>query len=776
MDPTLTLMTLALLGLLLAVIALVQVIAYRLSLPESILLVLVGIGLGGLHVLARSQAHGVPLEFLRLLVNPPIPAESYLWLFLPPLLFQAALTIDVRHLITDAAPILLLAVVAVFVATVVVGLGLMPFAKITPAACLLLGSVIATTDPSAVLAVFQTVGAPSRLIRLVEGESLLNDAAAIAIAGVLVATLTGDAAHASLGAGLRSLCLSFGGGVLFGALLGRLACFLLPRMADLAAAEAALTLALPYPLYLLADQWLGVSGVVTVVSAGLVINGLGRTRMTPGNWAHMQMIWEQVARIVGAVAILLAAIRVPDLLHGATLRDGLLLIVVIVGATVARLLVLFGLLPVLSLLRLSEPVSAAYKLAITWGGLRGAVTLVLALGIAQNQQLPLQLRHTVAILATGFVLYSLLINGTTLRKVIHRLGLDQLSPSERALQQQSIQLSTVAVEKTLAQTALAFGISQQASAEVAAEYRRDMALGAAAFDLDTALRERERFAIGLVTLATRERDLIPEYGSGIITVSNLDAMMRNTGLMIDAARKEGRLGYNRVARAILHNGWNYRLALFLHRYLRLHAPLAKVLADRFELLVCRRAVLERLLGYNQSYLATLLGRPVAELLQTVLRTRAKSVDDSIAQMRRDFGQFTAALERRLLLLFALRQGRNAIEQMVNERIITMEVYNGIRNGLKTAWQRNLPRPRLDHPDLRHSLAAQHLKPVPPTVAIEPTVPLPRTPSVDDPSPAMPAHGTASGHSPAEHAAGAAAALDPPPPTEPARDKDEPPSS
>ena len=147
---------------------------------------------------------------------------------LPPLLFQAALSVNVREMLGDAAPILLLAVVAVFVATGVVG-GALRLTGLGPLADgLLLGAMIATTDPSAVLAVFREVGAPERLVRLVEGESLLNDAAAIAIASVLIAASTGDAANVSAGAALRSLGIALGGGLAVGALAGRVFAWLFP--------------------------------------------------------------------------------------------------------------------------------------------------------------------------------------------------------------------------------------------------------------------------------------------------------------------------------------------------------------------------------------------------------------------------------------------------------------------------------------------------------------------------------------------------------------------
>ena len=683
---------LVLAGSLLGIVALIQVASARIGMPEATLLSLVGITLGASSVTIDAALPDFARFFFTPLLDPRVPAEAYLWLFLPPLLFQVALTVDVRNMLQDAAPILLLAVVAVFVATGVIGVALAAAAPQGLVVCLLLGAIVATTDPSAVVGIFRDVGAPSRLIRLVEGESLLNDAAAIALAGVLLALLTheGPAAHWSKGFG--TLGISFGGGVLVGALVGRLVAFLLPVMNNIASAETALTMAVPYPLYLLCSEVLDVSGVVAVVSAALAINGLMRTRLSPRNWQHVQLVWEQIAVLAGAIVFLLAAVRVPHLLSGVSWLDAGYLLVTVIAAFLARLAVLFLMLPVLSRLKLSEPISSAYKLAMAWGGLRGAVTLVLAMGVAENTALPEDTRHFVSIMATGFVLFSLLVNGSSLRWVIRRLRLDRLSPQEKAVQQQAIALSTEEVEATVQRIANTFHFERRSAEDVKRSYRDELAVAAGA--LGTELTERERLDIGLITLATRERDLIPDYGDGVVSVRNLDLMMRNTGQMIDAARTEGRLGYKQAANRVLNPHASYRIAVLLQRWLNLDRPLAAAVADRFELLVCRRAVLERLRSYNRKRLQPLLGERMAGVLEGVLEARIALVEEALAALRTKYGDFTLALERRLLLLFAIRQGRQAMEAMVAERVISKEVYSGVRQAFDRAWRQGLERPPL----------------------------------------------------------------------------------
>jgi CPA1 family monovalent cation:H+ antiporter len=191
-----------------------------------------------------------------------------------------------------------------------------------------------------------------------------------------------------------------------------------------------------------------------------------------------------------------------------------------------------------------------------------------------------------------------------------------------------------------------------------------------------------------------ERELIPEYGEGIISVRNLDAMMRNAGRMVEAARTAGRIGYNRTAQQILELPRSYHLAQWLYRRAGLEWPLAGALAQRFELIVCRRAVLSRLQEYNRSRLAPVLGERVVRVLDSVIAIRCVRADRAIQSMRRDFGEFSHALERRFLSLFALRRGRMAVRTMAAEQVISKEVMDRVEQQIDRAWQRAIKRPQL----------------------------------------------------------------------------------
>ncbi len=182
-------------GILLMLIAFCHAAAGRLRLPDSLLLTAIGVLLGGGYLLLGYVAPHIASSTIAPFLSPSLPPEAYLWIFLPPILFQAAMEVDASELLADIGPVLLLAVGAVIAATVCIGATAWLISGQGLIVCLLLGAIVSTTDPSTVIALFQRSGAPARLIRLIEGESLFNDAAAIALSTLLIAALGGSAAH-----------------------------------------------------------------------------------------------------------------------------------------------------------------------------------------------------------------------------------------------------------------------------------------------------------------------------------------------------------------------------------------------------------------------------------------------------------------------------------------------------------------------------------------------------------------------------------------------------
>src|SRR5499427_6203429 len=204
----------------LGLVSLLLPVAERFSIPYAVLLALVGIAIGGVANFPYPYTPvGAIGDVVSWLHNFGLSAESLLYVFLPALLFEAALNVDVRQLSDEVAPVLLLAVIGVIVCTLVVGFALWPIAPVGILACIVLGAIIATTDPVAVVAIFHDIGAPRRLSTLVQGESLFNDAAAIAIYSLAVAMLAGDRPTQPFD-GVLTFVREFAGGLITGHLTG----------------------------------------------------------------------------------------------------------------------------------------------------------------------------------------------------------------------------------------------------------------------------------------------------------------------------------------------------------------------------------------------------------------------------------------------------------------------------------------------------------------------------------------------------------------------------
>lgn len=680
---------------LLVVVSLVQPLAAKLRLPHSVVLAAVGVVIGVLsHFLLYTDLTDAFNDVAQPFVDLPFNSTSFLFVFLPILLFQAALTIDVRRMVEDAAPILLLAVVAVFVATAAIGLSLAPLVKVPFAACLLVGSIVATTDPAAVVGIFRDLGAPQRLTRLVEGESLLNDAAAISLFTLLLAALKANAELEIL-AVLWTFGYTFAGGILIGLVGGQVVAWALPLVRTFRSAEITLTLALPYIVFVVGERFLHVSGIVAAVVAGLTIGALGRRKITPENWEHLVNVWEQVAFWAGSLVFILASILVPKLLGRLGLEDFLLLLVLVAAALAARAVVLFGLLPLLTMLKLNERVRNSFKLIITWGGVRGAVTLALALAVTESDILPPEIKRFVVVLATGFVLFTLFVNGTTLRPLIHLLRLTRLSPVQQALRRQILTLSLAEVRDSVREAGLDYGLSSSVVQSAVAHYDARIAQVAAPGSADE-ISDHERFAVGLVVLADRERELVRlHHGYGTFSARIVEWLLRDNRRIAEAARSGGRTGYNRAARMSLAYTIPFRIALVLHRWFHLEGLLSRSLADRFEALLMKKMILEELRPFIDRHLGSMLGDRVAELLREVLAGRMASLLQALDALRLQYPTYSEALERRFLLRSGLRRERLQYNVLAQEGLIGEDLHHHLHAEVLAMRQVIGKRPALD---------------------------------------------------------------------------------
>ncbi|HLX98135.1 MAG TPA: cation:proton antiporter [Roseiarcus sp.] len=684
---------LAVLATLLVVVAVSQPVAVRLKLAPVVLLAVIGVAIGAASiVLLHTPSHRFD-SVASLFANLPVGAETFIYVFLPLLVFEGAITADVRRMLEDAAPILMLAVVATVVCTAVVGVALWPIAGLPLVVCLLLGAVVATTDPAAVIAVFRDVGAAARLTRLVEGEALLNDAAAIVMFTVLLGMIV-SGREPDLAGGAAQFLLSFSGGAGLGVLAGRALLQLIPWTRDDRLAEATLTVALPYLVFIAAENVLHVSGVVAVLCAGLTVSAFGRSRIAPYNWSFIVDLWAQIAFWAHSLVFVLASILVPKLLLDMRFHDVVLIAALIMAVFAARLIVLFLLLPLLSLAKLTQPISTAYKLAIAWGGLRGALTLVLALAVTENPALNPEIQRFVAVLATGLVLFTLLVNGTTLRFVIRLLRLDRLSPVDQALRDRVLALSYAEIDETIRSMASEHEISPSAVASALAPYEEGIAEAKSPRVAEAGLTDHQRLAIGLVALGNQERMLALEImAERAASPATVQALLRNAEALGEGARSGGRFGYQRAAEASLAFPFSFAAAYSFYRRLGIVRFLADRLGDRYEMLLVTRLLIQELMGAHAVRSRSIFGGRVVELIDAILKARLKRTTAALDALRRQYPQYAAALEARFLRQSAMRREMGRYDALFQEGLIAAEVYEDLKGSIED--KKREARPRFD---------------------------------------------------------------------------------
>ncbi|GAB5470229.1 MAG: cation:proton antiporter [Rhodospirillales bacterium] len=678
------------LAVLLLAVGLLQPLATRLALPQTLVLAVLGAVLGVVFgpwqplgdLEALADLHG-GLSLLDL------SAEAFLFIFLPPLLFTAGLSVDVRLLKEDLAAVLLLAVVAVFICVLVVGLALWPLvgAGLSLVACLLLGAVVGPTDPAAVVGVFRDIGAPRRLTTLVAGESLFNDAAAIVLFSLFVSVLS-LGGSLSVFSTLETLVVAFLGGSVFGVLAGKLAGLAFRWVAHSAVAATSVSVALAYLVYILGERYIGVSGVVAVVAAALVFTVDGPTHLIPTVWQSVKTAWQQLEFWANSLVFVLASMLAVMALPAAAPGELLLVLVVVAAALLARTLVLYLLLPLIVGLGLTRPIGERFKVVIIWGGLRGAVTMVLALAVAGDSSLPQEVRDLVALLAIGYTFFTVLVQASTLKPVLRLLGLDRLPAREQQLRDRVMALSVEEVSRQVLEAARNYDLAPELVEATVARERPKVE--------ESSMSREDSLAVGLLTLVTRERDLYLRHLHEQVLGRRLVAgLITSTDRLRDAVRDEGLAGWHKATGWVLGFALPQRLALWVLRRFGWRRPLALTLADRFELLMITRFVVSELKTYAEERLAPVMVPEARDDLIAALVQRQSDLDSALAAAHTRYPSYSDALAARYLARIALRLEAAAFERQLQEQLISREVHADLLRGQEARRARLSRRPSLD---------------------------------------------------------------------------------
>ncbi|MCX7560570.1 cation:proton antiporter [Sulfitobacter sp. F26204] len=679
------------------VIGAAEPLSVRLRLPFTVILALLGIFIGSAAIFfLRTDLTDALNPVAEAILALPIRSNVFLYVFLPTLLFQATLGMNLRRMLDDWVPIIVMAVLAVVVATLGVGFALSWTSKLPLAACLLVGAIVSTTDPSAVVSIFRSISAPRRLSRIIEGESLLNDAAAIALFGLFMGYVMIGVPNPELGGALAQFPVLIAGGVLTGWLAARIAIWIMALFGAHELALISVSVALPYLAYIGAEQMVGASGVIAVVAAGLTLNLAGPGRLPPQSWVNLREIWDLLAHWAGALIFILAALLIPRLLEDVRVNDFVLIGVVVIAAVAARAFMLFGILPLLTAFRLSPMIERPYRTAILWGGLRGAVTLALALAVTESIRVPHDVKRLVGILATGFTLFTLLVQGASLRGVIGWLGLDRLSPIDEAMSRQVIAVALQTVREDVARTTEDYALTHDVVRTEAKMFgeRLDDAVRAAE-DSDDIL-DRDRITLGLMALAGFERDkILQKVRERTISARMAEKILLDSDRLIEGARVGGRSGYQRAARRSVAYSRAMRVAVVLHARFGLSSPLVKMTADRFEHLLSKRLILRDLDAFIDGRIRRIHGRRVAELLRELLLRRIEMVETGLEGLRLQYPGYAEELERRFIRRTALRLEEREYTSMREDGLIGVEVFTTLMQDLTNRRAQAEARPSLD---------------------------------------------------------------------------------
>lgn len=667
---------------LLALVSFMPPLAGRLRLPHSVLLAIVGFILGVIiHV--HDWAPGALGIFLDSLRHFEISSETFLYVFLPVLLFEAALAMNVRRLLNDISPILVMAIVAVVVCTLVVGYSLAAVSSYGLVVCLLLGAIVATTDPVAVIGLFREVGAPRRLTTLVEGESLFNDAASIALYSVLLSVMFGLSAP-TLEHVFNNFLISFLGGGLIGFVIARLVMISFRWLRGWPAAEVTLTVALAYATYFVAEYYLDVSGVVATVIAGIVVGSNGRTRMSPNTFEQLEGAWSQFGFWANSLIFLFAAMLIPRMMAEITVFEVFLILVLYVAAHIARAIIIFGLLPILGYLRLSTKVEKSYKVVMLVGGLRGAISLALALAVTEKTGLSHESRQFIAVSATGFVLMTMFINGLSLRPLIKKLGLNELNIIDRTLRDQAQTVELESLRDRMDKIAEKEHVSKTVVDKLHSVF--DNNLNQAKNHALHNLNQDQKVVVGLGILAGREENMLFEaLKDQVLDWRTAEYLFAKSERLVDYIRSSGMDGFQSAVDEELKYSSGLKIAIYLHNLTGMQFWLAHSLSKRFNLLMFKWGISRRLIPFAQSDVQPLLGSEATEIIIGAHKQRVEALENALQALVLQYPAYAEHLQLAYLARIARSLERLRYRDMLSANLISGETYADLLHQVNDRW-------------------------------------------------------------------------------------------
>jgi len=429
----------------------------KIGLPFTVILLLIGIVMG---LLGRNtffhefDIFGATLDLG--IIDQSINWAAHLnphlilYIFLPILIFEAAFAMDVHVFKKTFTNSVLLAVpgilIAIFLTAAVIwvivsygfGLETWPWEIV-----LLFGAVISATDPVAVVSILKELGASKKLSTLIEGESLLNDGTAIVIFMVIFLGITGDGI--SYSPILEFFRVSFGG-VLIGFVIGKVALFWIKKVFKDVLVESTIIIVSAYFTFFICENIFAVSGVLGLVTLGVLMAGPGRTKISTNVQHFIHEFWEFTAFAANTLIFLIVGVVIAERTVF-TMNDVWMLLAVYVIIHLVRIVVIAVLYPIMK--KNGYGMNLADSKVLWWGALRGAIGLALALIVESSPAIDQTIREQFLFLTAGIVTMTLLINATTMKLVANKLGLTKVSPEKKHVLEQAEHYVDTSAEKAV---------------------------------------------------------------------------------------------------------------------------------------------------------------------------------------------------------------------------------------------------------------------------------------------------------------------------------------